>query len=85
MEFAALTVVAWGGFGPLELTVILVVALLLFGKRLPEVMRSMGRGVVEFKKGIRGIEDDIEQESKETRRLDATRQEDASRKPAAKE
>ncbi len=42
---------------------IVIVALLLFGKRLPEVMRSMGRGIVEFKKGIKGIEDEIEQES----------------------
>jgi sec-independent protein translocase protein TatA len=33
--------------------VILVVALLLFGRRLPEVMGAMGRGVAEFKKGLR--------------------------------
>jgi sec-independent protein translocase protein TatA len=32
---------------------------LLFGKRLPEVGRSLGKGLVEFKKGIRGIEDDL--------------------------
>ena len=38
--------------GPAELVIILIIALLLFGKRLPDVMRSMGRGVVEFKKGI---------------------------------
>lgn len=49
--------------GPLEITVILVIALLLFGKRLPEVMRSMGKGIVEFKKGVRGIEDDIDTEA----------------------
>ena len=48
--------------GP-ELIVILFIALLLFGRRLPEVMRSMGKGVVEFKKGIKGIEDDVELES----------------------
>lgn len=46
-----------------EMVVILVIALLLFGRRLPEVMRSMGRGVVEFKKGIKGIEDDVDVES----------------------
>lgn len=55
-------VLAWTP-GPLEIGLLLVVALLLFGKRLPEVMRSMGRGVVEFKKGIRGIEDDVDTES----------------------
>ena len=37
--------------------------LLLFGKRLPEVGRSLGKGIIEFKKGIKGIEDDVESES----------------------
>jgi sec-independent protein translocase protein TatA len=36
------------------------VILLLFGNRLPSLMRSMGRSVVEFKKGVQGIEDDTE-------------------------
>ena len=49
--------------GGSEWIVILIVALLLFGRRLPEVMRSMGRGVVEFKRGIKGIEDEVEVES----------------------
>ena len=49
--------------GGIEWLVILVVALLLFGRRLPDVMRSMGRGVVEFKRGIRGLEDDVENSS----------------------
>ena len=40
--------------------VILVIGLLLFGKRLPEVGRSLGKGIVEFKRGIKGIEDDVE-------------------------
>jgi len=46
--------------GPPEMLIILVIAVLLFGKRLPEVGRSLGRGIVEFKKGIRGIEEEIE-------------------------
>jgi len=46
--------------GPMEMLVIGVVAILLFGKRLPEVGRSLGKGIVEFKKGINGVEDDIE-------------------------
>lgn len=46
--------------GPWEMVVLLIVALLLFGKRLPEVGRSLGKGIVEFKKGIKGIEDDLE-------------------------
>ncbi len=32
----------------------------LFGKRLPEVARSIGKGIVEFKKGVRGIEDEVD-------------------------
>lgn len=48
------------GLGPWELVLVAVLVLLLFGNRLPSVMRSLGRGVVEFKKGVRGIEEDIE-------------------------
>lgn len=43
-----------------EMMVILGIGVLLFGKRLPEVGRSIGRGLVEFKKGLSGIEDDLE-------------------------
>jgi sec-independent protein translocase protein TatA len=46
--------------GPLELMIIAAIILLLFGNRLPSVMRSLGRGVVEFKKGIQGIEEEVE-------------------------
>jgi len=46
--------------GHIELLIIAGLALLLFGHRLPSVMRSLGRGVVEFKKGVQGIEDDLD-------------------------
>lgn len=46
-----------------EWLAIVLVGLLLFGKRLPEVGRSLGRGIVEFKKGVKGIQDEIESES----------------------
>jgi sec-independent protein translocase protein TatA len=48
------------GLGPQEMLIVGVVAVLLFGKRLPEVGRSLGKGIVEFKKGIRGIEDEVD-------------------------
>lgn len=50
---------AFGMPGGVELIVLLVVMLLLFGSRLPSVMRNLGRGVTEFKKGVRSTEDDI--------------------------
>ena len=40
------------GIGPMEIMVIGGIALLLFGKRLPTVMKSLGQGISELKKGI---------------------------------
>lgn len=44
-----------------EWLVIAALGLLLFGKRLPEVGKSLGKGIVEFKKGLKGVETEIEQ------------------------
>jgi sec-independent protein translocase protein TatA len=52
---------------PAEMLVIGGLAVLLFGKRLPEVGRSLGRSVVELKKGLRGVEDEIAQIKNEFR------------------
>ncbi len=49
--------------GYLEVLVILFVALLLFGNRLPNVARSLAQGIVEFRKGLKG-ETDREEEKK---------------------
>ncbi|MHC4217837.1 MAG: twin-arginine translocase TatA/TatE family subunit [Planctomycetota bacterium] len=49
--------------GGMEWVILLVLGLLIFGRRLPEVGRSLGKGIVEFKRGIKGIEDEVETES----------------------
>lgn len=46
-----------------EWIVVLVIGLLLFGRRLPEVGRGVGKSIVEFRKGIQGIEDEIDEAS----------------------
>lgn len=49
--------------GGMEWIVILVIGLLLFGRRLPDVARSVGKSIVEFKKGIKDVSSDIEAET----------------------
>ena len=45
--------------GPMELAIVLVIALIVLGpKRLPEVGRSLGKGMREFKDSISGSHDD---------------------------
>jgi Sec-independent protein translocase protein TatA len=46
---------------PSEIALAIVIgALLIYGKRLPEIGRSVGRSIVEFKKGLAGVDDDAE-------------------------
>ncbi|MBP3530337.1 MAG: twin-arginine translocase TatA/TatE family subunit [Thermoguttaceae bacterium] len=45
---------------PVQLIIIAAIAFLLFGNRLPSVMRSLGRSVTEFKKGVAGIEEEVD-------------------------
>jgi len=59
------TVLGFLGLGPGELLLIALVGVLLFGNRLPEVGKSLGRGIVEFKKGIRGVDEEVEKASRE--------------------
>ena len=48
-----------GGLSPFHWLIIAAIVFLLFGNRLPSVMRSLGQGVVEFKKGLAGVEDEM--------------------------
>lgn len=49
----------FGGWGIVELGLLLMVGLLIFGKRLPEVGRSLGKSITEFKKGMTGVADSV--------------------------
>ena len=50
----------FGIFGAGEVIVIALVILLLFGgRKIPELMKGLGKGVKNFKEGVKGIEDDI--------------------------
>jgi sec-independent protein translocase protein TatA len=54
-----------GGIGMQEILIIALVVLLFFGgKKIPELMKGLGKGVKSFKDGINGIEEDIKTEEK---------------------
>jgi len=65
MDALTTTTLAFWTPGPIEIIVILVLGVLLFGRRLPEVGRSLGKSIVEFKRGIKDINDDVESASDE--------------------
>jgi sec-independent protein translocase protein TatA len=50
----------FGTIGPWEIMIIAGIAILIFGGRLPQVGKNLGKGIVEFKKGLKGIEEDVE-------------------------
>lgn len=49
-----------GNLGTGEIIIIALIVLLLFGgKKIPELMKGLGKGVKNFKDGVKGLEDDI--------------------------
>jgi sec-independent protein translocase protein TatA len=61
-----------GNIGPLEIAIVLIIALIVFGpKRLPELGKSLGSGMREFKDSITGNKDD-EDEAAEQAKLEVS-------------
>jgi sec-independent protein translocase protein TatA len=60
--------------GPLEIIVVLIIVLIVFGpKRLPEMGRSLGKGIREFKDSVTGNDDDEPREIERTARAENVR------------
>jgi sec-independent protein translocase protein TatA len=57
------TLALFGPIGTWEAIVLLALGLLIFGRRLPEVGKSLGKGIVEFRKGLAGIEQEVHEAS----------------------
>jgi sec-independent protein translocase protein TatA len=70
---------------PTTLLILGALAVLLFGERLPEVARSIGKGFMEFKKGMKGIEQEIRSavDSATTSVMSATPVDDAAEREEA--
>ena len=51
---------AFFNLSPTSMVLLLILGVLLFGRKLPEIGKYLGKGIVEFKKGMRGMEDEIE-------------------------
>jgi sec-independent protein translocase protein TatA len=56
---------------PWEIIILLGIGVLLFGRKLPDVGRYLGKGIVEFKKGMKGLEDDVDSTASAAPRTDA--------------
>ncbi len=70
-----------GNIGPLEIVVVLIIALIVFGpKRLPELGRSLGKGIREFRGSLGGDNDDDEDHDSPPREIEPGRREPVGHK-----
>jgi len=59
------SILLFGGLGPTEIIILFVIVLLLFGgRKIPELMRGVGKGISEFKQGVKDPTDNSEKEEK---------------------
>lgn len=71
-----------GGLGAPEIILIALIVLLLFGgKKIPELMKGMGKGIKNFKEGMKGVEDEINQTDKPSDYKETNKDKPAESKP----
>ncbi len=59
------SILLFGGLGPTEIIILLVIVLLLFGgRKIPELMRGVGKGISEFKQGVKDPTEDTDKDKK---------------------
>lgn len=71
--------------GGMEWVAIGLLALLIFGRRLPDVARSVGKSIVEFKRGMREVKDDIDSSARLESKPSPTLESPAPKEPARTE
>ncbi|MFV0390938.1 MAG: twin-arginine translocase TatA/TatE family subunit [Paludibacteraceae bacterium] len=60
------SILLFGGLGAPEIILIALVLLLIFGgKKIPELMRGLGKGVTSFKKGLKDVDDELKKDIEE--------------------
>ncbi|MEM7625300.1 MAG: twin-arginine translocase TatA/TatE family subunit [Planctomycetota bacterium] len=59
-----------GSLGWPEMLILGLLGVIIFGKRLPQVGKSLGQGIVEFKKGLSGVESEIDDAVQASKKLE---------------